>query len=113
MQQRLSQQQQPAPPGHQQQQTAGYYDVSTSDSESGSDSGPLRVPLKLVVQDAVKRWFNETLSEARRGDVKQQALLAQMLAEGYGCKQDLEESRRWAERARCRGYQMSGVYCEL
>jgi hypothetical protein len=42
-----------------------------------------------------------------------QALLAQMLAEGYGCKQDLEESRRWAERARCRGYQMSGVYCEL
>lgn len=60
MQQRLTQQQQP---GHQQQQTAGYYDVSTSDSESGSDSGPLRVPLKLVVQDAVKRWFNETLSE--------------------------------------------------
>lgn len=42
-----------------------------------------------------------------------QALLAQMLAEGYGCKQDLEESRRWAERARSRGYQMSGVYCEL
>lgn len=42
-----------------------------------------------------------------------QALLAQMYAEGYGCKQDLKESRVWAERARCRGYQMSGVYCEL
>lgn len=212
MQQRLVQQQAP----QQQQQAAGgftvHYDMSSTDSDSGSDSGPLRVPLKLVVQDAVKRWFNETLSEARRGDVKQQvrsrcstrpgagpdwrhalfavlwvgldgaaqrlqsvsagastwlirmflrgavisqlvvglpsprpassdpamllckrkhlttttclpaaacrchrlqALLAQMLAEGYGCKQDLEESRRWAERARCRGYQMSGVYCEL
>lgn len=59
MQQRLQQQSQP----QQQQQTAGYYDMSTSDSDSGSDSGPLRVPLKLVVQDAVKRWFNETLSE--------------------------------------------------
>jgi hypothetical protein len=72
MQQRLSQQQQPAPPGHQQQQTAGYYDVPTSDSESGSDSGPLRVPLKLVVQDAVKRWFNETLSEVRVSNSCQQ-----------------------------------------
>lgn len=40
---------------------AALYDMSTSDSDS--DSGPLRVPLKLVVQDAVKRWFNETLSE--------------------------------------------------
>jgi hypothetical protein len=42
-----------------------------------------------------------------------QALLAQMLAQGYGCKQDPEEARRWAERARARGYSMSGVYCEL
>lgn len=47
----------------QQQQTAGFSDMSATDSDSGSDSGPLRVPLKLVVQDAVKRWFNETLSE--------------------------------------------------
>eukprot|EP00878_Enallax_costatus_P002370 GHUV01002546.1.p1 GENE.GHUV01002546.1~~GHUV01002546.1.p1 ORF type:complete len:235 (+),score=18.02 GHUV01002546.1:79-783(+) len=84
-------------------------DMSGSDSDSDS-SGPVRVPLKLVVQDAVKRWFNETLSEARRGDVKQQALLSQMYAEGYGCKQDMEQSRVWSERARLRGYQMVGVY---
>lgn len=74
MQQRLVQQQQ-APQAPQQQTAGGFtvhYDMSTTDSDSGSDSGPLRVPLKLVVQDAVKRWFNETLSEARRGDVKQQ-----------------------------------------
>jgi TPR repeat protein len=36
-----------------------------------------------------------------------------MFAEGYGCKQDKEESKKWADRARGRGYQMSGVYCEL
>lgn len=45
--------------------------------------------------------------------MKQQALLAQMLAEGYGCKADADEAARWAERARTRGYTMSGVYCEL
>lgn len=92
-----------------QQAIPAVQDVSTSDSDSDS-GGPVRVPLKLVVQDAVKRWFNETLSEARRGDVKQQALLSQMYAEGYGCKQDLEQAKIWGERARLRGYQMAGVY---
>eukprot|EP00775_Hariotina_reticulata_P009130 gene9130-9298_t len=91
-------------------QVQGISDMSASDS-SDSDADPVRVPLKLVVQDAVKRWFAETLSEARKGDVKQQALLAQMYAEGYGCKQDLEQSKMWAERAKQRGYQMMGVYC--
>lgn len=87
---------------------------STSDTDSDGSSGAARsVPLKLVVADAVKRWFAETLSEARRGDVKQQALLSQMYAEGFGCRQDPEQARVWAERARVRGYTMSGVYCEL
>ncbi|KAF6253816.1 hypothetical protein COO60DRAFT_386607 [Scenedesmus sp. NREL 46B-D3] len=105
-----------------QQQMAGFYshqaapahlnanELSASDSDSSDSAGPVRVPLKLVVADAVKRWFNETLSEARRGDVKQQALLSQMYADGYGCKQDVEQSKVWGERARLRGYQMSGVY---
>jgi TPR repeat protein len=111
-------------PQQQQQQVAGFHsqqaaqsqlavnanELSASDSDSSDSAGPVRVPLKLVVADAVKRWFNETLSEARRGDVKQQALLSQMYAEGYGCKQDMEQSKVWGERARLRGYQMSGVY---
>eukprot|EP00882_Tetradesmus_deserticola_P004639 GHRQ01004889.1.p1 GENE.GHRQ01004889.1~~GHRQ01004889.1.p1 ORF type:complete len:220 (+),score=82.55 GHRQ01004889.1:55-660(+) len=87
--------------------------LSASDSDSSDSSGPVRVPLKLVVADAVKRWFNEALAEARRGDVKQQALLSQMYAEGYGCKQDAEQSKVWGERARMRGYHMSGVYDAL
>jgi hypothetical protein len=46
---------------HKQRAPVVFEDTTTSDSDS--DSGPLRVPLKLAVQDAVKRWFNETLSE--------------------------------------------------
>lgn len=34
---------------------------------------------------APQRWFEDTLQEAQRGDVKQQALVGQMYAEGYGC----------------------------
>ena len=30
------------------------------------------VPLKQLIAEAVKRWFEETLVEAQRGDVKQQ-----------------------------------------
>ena len=44
---------------------------------------------------------------------KQQALLGQMLQEGYGCKADTPAGKEWADKARRRGYRMSGVYCEL
>ena len=44
---------------------------------------------------------------------KQQALLGQMLQEGYGCKADAAAGKEWADKARRRGYRMSGVYCEL
>jgi hypothetical protein len=44
---------------------------------------------------------------------KQQALLGQMLIEGYGCEADPVQGKEWIERARRRGYRMSGVYCEL
>lgn len=45
--------------------------------------------------------------------MKQQALLSQMLAEGYGCERDAKAAAEWAEKARARGYKMKGVYCEL
>lgn len=85
------------------------------------------------MHDAVNRWFIDTQREAFRGDVvrgtddgvraccskpppcaqKQQALLGQMLIEGYGCESDPLQGREWTEKARRRGYRMSGVYCEL
>lgn len=71
------------------------------------------MPLGTVIEDAVKRWFEDTYRDAQRGDVKQQALLGQMLAEGYGCEQDMEAAEEWTERARKRRYRMQGVYCQL
>jgi len=115
-------------------------------------------PLGAVVKDAVRRWYEDALREAERGDVvskarrrererergdgcalpqaaalnlihsnfhslflsllvthtqKQQALLSQMLIEGYGCTPDPAAAERWAARARRRGYRMEGVYCTI
>lgn len=96
----------------------------------------------MVVEDAVRRWYLETEKEAQRGDVvrvhfclscflfptveatnkstnffpleqKAQALLGQMLMEGYGCEEDPVKGREQAEKARRRGYRMQGVYCEI
>lgn len=65
----------------------------------------------MAVREAVSRWFLDTLAEAQRGDPKQQALLAAMYDQGYGCSRNPRAAREWAERAAQRGYRMSGVYC--
>ena len=44
---------------------------------------------------------------------KQQALLGQMLLEGYGCEVNQSAARMWIDKAKRRGYRMAGVYCEL
>ncbi|GBF98124.1 hypothetical protein Rsub_10871 [Raphidocelis subcapitata] len=94
---------------------AGVGSTSSSGANSSGSSGaaPAPVPLKYVVQAATRRWFEETLAEARNGDVKQQALVAQMLQQGYGTDRDPAAAARWADKARRRGYRMNGVYCEL
>ena len=70
------------------------------------------VPLKFVVEEAVKRWFEDTHNEARHGDIKQQALLGQMYAVGYGTKKDKEAAKEWTNKAASKGLRMSGVYDE-
>lgn len=96
---------------------------STGAAENGDAELPLqytqdgRLPkptkLSLVVKDAVRRWYLEAEREADRGDVKAQALLGQMLTEGYGCEADPVRGRELSEKARRRGYRMQGVYCEI
>jgi len=62
---------------------------SSAAAEVAVPAGQLRgAPLSDVVADGVHRWFQETLREAQRGDVKHQALLGEMLLEGYGCEPD-------------------------
>lgn len=86
---------------------------SNQAARTSTSNEPRPTPLSAVVSDAVQRWFEEAQQDAQRGDAKQQALLSQMLSEGYGCQQDKKAAEMWAQLARARGYQMKGVYCEL
>ncbi|KAK1271164.1 hypothetical protein QJS04_geneDACA005925 [Acorus gramineus] len=43
-----------------------------------------RMPLAEVVEDFVKRWFKDTLREAKAGDLAMQVLVGQMYMNGYG-----------------------------
>ncbi|XP_028764569.1 uncharacterized protein LOC114722657 [Neltuma alba] len=58
-----------------------------------------RLPLSEVVADCVKRWFTETLKEARAGDINMQVLLAQMYCSGYGVPRDAQMGRIWLTKA--------------
>jgi TPR repeat protein len=139
-----------------------------------SPDGRLARPTKLsiVVNDALRRWYQEAEREAARGDVvspfsshsppessscccmrekvkkqallatlrtvyaphhyhyppphtpppppspykplqKAQALLGQMLIEGYGCDPDPQRGRELVEKAKKKGYRMQGVYCVI
>ena len=55
---------------------------STSEGESG------RVKLKVVVQACAKRWFEENLAAAQRGDYEMQLLVGEMFNSGYGVERD-------------------------
>ena len=72
-----------------------------------------RGKLSEVVDNAVKRWFYDAVEESLRGDVKAQALLGQMLVEGYGGPKDEELGQQWTNKAKSRGYRMKGVYCVI
>ncbi|KAB5538639.1 hypothetical protein DKX38_016172 [Salix brachista] len=53
--------------------------------------GQKRVPLGQVVSDCAKRWFQDTLKEAKTGDISMQVLVGQMYFNGYGVPKDVEK----------------------
>lgn len=55
-----------------------------------SENG-IRVPLSQVVSDCVKRWFSDTLKEAKSGDINMQVLVGQMYYNGYGVSKDAQK----------------------
>lgn len=61
---------------------------SHSGSNPAPGSDPNRVPLSQVVEDCVRRWFQDTLKEAKSGDVGMQVLVGQMYCSGYGIPKD-------------------------
>ncbi|TKW27931.1 hypothetical protein SEVIR_3G290100v4 [Setaria viridis] len=58
-----------------------------------------RKPLSEVVGDCVQRWFQDAFKEARKGDVANQVLVAQMFFSGYGVPKNEYKGRQWMDRA--------------
>jgi len=54
-------------------------------------AGEGRQPLSEVVADCVRRWFQDTLKEAKSGDVNMQVLVSQMYHSGYGVPKDAQK----------------------
>ncbi|KAF8402545.1 hypothetical protein HHK36_010630 [Tetracentron sinense] len=54
-----------------------------------------RMPLSKVVSDCAKRWFQDTLKEAKAGDSAMQVLVGQMYYSGYGVPRDAQKVISW------------------
>lgn len=61
---------------------------SESSAEKESNG---RLSLSDVVSDCVKRWFKDTLKEAKAGDINMQVLVGQMYYSGYGVPRDAQK----------------------
>ncbi|KAK9283150.1 hypothetical protein L1049_011381 [Liquidambar formosana] len=66
---------------------------------ANSAEGQNRLPLAEVVSDCVKRWFQDTLKEAKAGDSAMQVLVGQMYYSGYGVPRDAQKGRAWISKA--------------
>ncbi|XP_009796725.1 uncharacterized protein LOC107815926 [Nicotiana tabacum] len=72
---------------------------NSNSNTSSSNQQRQRVPLADVVADCVKRWFQDTLKEAKAGDISMQVLVGQMYYSGYGISRDAQKGRAWINRA--------------
>lgn len=60
--------------------------------EAAENSGRQRgTPLADVVSDCVRRWFQDSLKEAKGGDIAMQVLVGQMYNSGYGVVKDAQK----------------------
>ncbi|GFY82476.1 hypothetical protein Acr_02g0007160 [Actinidia rufa] len=69
------------------------------ENNGGSSCGGDRQKLSRVVSDCVRRWFQDTLKEAKAGDLAMQVLVGQMYYNGYGVPKDTQKGRIWMTRA--------------
>ncbi|XP_051130652.1 uncharacterized protein LOC127251111 [Andrographis paniculata] len=74
---------------------------ATAQAEEAGDMAEQqrRVPLSAVVLDCSERWFQDTLKEAKAGDVNMQVLVGQMYYSGYGVPKDADKGKLWISRA--------------
>ncbi|KAF5795047.1 putative tetratricopeptide-like helical domain superfamily [Helianthus annuus] len=64
-----------------------------------SSSTNRRIPLAEVVLECSRRWFQDTLKEAKAGDTSMQVLVGQMYCSGYGVVKDAQKGQAWISRA--------------
>ncbi|CAK8566425.1 unnamed protein product [Lathyrus sativus] len=69
------------------------------ESPKKMDAIESRTPLASVVADCTKRWFRDTLKEAKGGDSSMQVLVGQMYYSGYGVPRDPQKGYVWINRA--------------
>ncbi|KAK4418873.1 hypothetical protein Salat_2300100 [Sesamum alatum] len=70
------------------------------EADEGADTEEQpRLPLSEVVSDCTQRWFQDTLKEAKAGDVNMQVLVGQMYYSGYGVPKDADKGKFWINRA--------------
>ncbi|GAV80841.1 LOW QUALITY PROTEIN: hypothetical protein CFOL_v3_24301, partial [Cephalotus follicularis] len=72
--------------------------TNQANDSNNNDSENIRLPLSEVVSDCVKRWFKDTLKEAKAGDINMQVLVGQMYYSGYGVPRD-DQKVIWMTRA--------------
>ncbi|CAN1142109.1 hypothetical protein LINPERHAP2_LOCUS12898 [Linum perenne] len=72
-------------------------DITNNNRSNNRSSNSIR--LSDVVSDCVKRWFMDTLKEAKAGDTNMQVLVSQMYSCGYGVPPDSQLGRVWMTRA--------------
>ncbi|KAJ0978335.1 hypothetical protein J5N97_013809 [Dioscorea zingiberensis] len=73
--------------------------ASGSDGRGRAMQGEGRFPLSEVVADCAKRWFQDTLKEARNGDAAMQVLVGQMYQNGYGVPRNEQKAKTWMTKA--------------
>ncbi|CAA0375463.1 Sel1-like repeat [Arabidopsis suecica] len=74
-------------------------DKDSSSTTTTSETTRRFVPLSSVVSDCAKRWFKDTLEEAKAGNITMQVLLGQMYYSGYGVPKDAKKGRLWITKA--------------
>ncbi|CAI9091807.1 OLC1v1026922C1 [Oldenlandia corymbosa var. corymbosa] len=78
---------------------AEYKNMEAINSKPKTSEQGQRLPLAEVVADCVKRWFQDTLKEAKAGDTSMQVLVSQMYHSGYGIPKDDQKGRAWMNKA--------------
>ncbi|CAA2956929.1 uncharacterized protein LOC111398882 [Olea europaea var. sylvestris] len=73
--------------------------MEEEESSGGEAEKQRGLRLSEVISDCIKRWFIDTLKEAKAGDINMQVLVGQMYYSGYGVPRDAQKGKIWITKA--------------